>query len=408
MTIAPIPETVEFAHAPGDRKRILVCVPRYLPGYKSGGPIRAIANMVANLSANFDFFVVTRDRDATDTETYPGITPNRWHRVDSAHVLYCSEITPAILRRAFNEAGPDLISLNSFQDTFTRIMVRLRRAGAFGKTPMLLAPRGEFSPGATKIKPVKKFFYRHATKLLGFHEQLHWQASAEREKEDILRMTPARRLNPEAVHVACEMSDAVASALPHPTKEPGSVKLAFIARISEMKNLHFLLESLQQVRGRIELNLYGPIAEKDAAYWGKCKEHVAKLPSEIIAAYHGSLDHSAVPQTLHDHHFFVLPTKGENFCHAVVESLVNGTPVVLSDQTPWMGLDEAVAGFNLPVSDTRPWTAAIQQCVDMDQLTYERYLDGARKYSRRFSVEEAVRQHLTMFNGILNATAAQR
>ena len=73
-----------------ERKRVLVCAASYLPGYKSGGPIRSIANMVAHLSSYFDFYVVTKDRDATDTESYPGVTPNRWYRVGNARVLYCS------------------------------------------------------------------------------------------------------------------------------------------------------------------------------------------------------------------------------------------------------------------------------------------------------------------------------
>jgi glycosyltransferase involved in cell wall biosynthesis len=406
--IVPLREDIESRDDGGERKRVLVCVPRYLPGYKSGGPIRAIANMVANLSAYLDFYVVTRDRDATDAETYSGITPDRWYRVGDACVLYCSSVRPSILRRAFDDVKPDLISLNSFQDTFTRTMVLLRWKGAFGDTPMLLAPRGEFSPGARKIKPAKKLLYRQATRLLGIHERLHWQASAPREKEDILRARPAWRLGPESVHVAFEMSDAVASALPHPAKRPGEVRLAFIARMSEMKNLHFLLEILPEVRGRVELNLFGPVADNDADYWNRCKQLLAKLPGHIRAGYYGSLDHSAVPQVLHDHHFFVLPTRGENFCHAAVESFVNGTPAILSDQTPWVGLHEVHAGFDIPLSDRRRWIAVLQECVNMDQLAYAIYLNGTKEYSQRYSVEEAVRQHLAMFTGIVGAVDTNR
>jgi glycosyltransferase involved in cell wall biosynthesis len=402
LLIEPLTGTVAPDKSIEGRKRVLVCAPHYLPGYKCGGPIRSIANMVKGLGSYFDFFLVTRDRDATDTETYPGLTPNQWYRVGNARVLYCSSIRPAVLHRAFREVRPDVISLNSFQDTLTRMAVVLRRWGAFGSTPILLAPRGEFSVEAMKIKKTKKVVYRHAAKHLGLYDDLLWKVSTPREKPDLLRAAPARRLTPDSIHVAYEISDAIASTAPHVEKESGSVKLAFIARISEMKNLHFLIELLQELQGEVQLNLFGPVAESDEAYWGRCTTLLAQLPANVKVEYRGSLDHSVVPQVLHDHHFFVLPTRGENFCHAAVESFVHGTPVILSDATPWTNLCEMHAGFDISLSDRRGWVTAIQSCVDMDPATYSVYLNGAREYGRRFSIEEATRQHLVMFEAALN------
>jgi glycosyltransferase involved in cell wall biosynthesis len=330
------------------------------------------------------------------------VTPERWYRVGSARVMYCSSIEPGILRRAFREVRPDIISLNSFQDQFTRVMMVLRRCGVFGNTPVLVAPRGEFSPEAMKIKGTKKVLYRYSAKLLRLYENVLWQVSTPREKPDLLRAAPTRRLGPDSIHVACEMSDAIASTAPHVVKESGSVKLAFIARMSEMKNLHFLLEILREIRGNVQLNLFGPVAGKDLSYWEMCKALLAQLPANINVDYQGSIDHAFVPQVLHDHHFFVLPTRGENFCHAAVEAFVNGTPVVLSDATPWTNLNEARAGFDISLQDQIGWASAVQECVDMDQQTYTTYLSGAREYGRRFSVEEAVGQHLAMFGAALN------
>lgn len=387
------------------RKRVMVCVPRYLPGYKSGGPVRAISNMIANLSPLFEFFVVTRDRDATDALPFPGITPGRWHSVGEAQVLYCTSITSAVLRRAFHEVRPDIIHLNSFQDKPTRLMVRLRRLGAFRGIPMLLAPRGEFSPGAMRIKPVKKFIYRNVSRLLGLYDGLHWQVSAPPEGRDLLRAAPAHRLSPDCVHVSHEIFDGEVSAAPHPPKEAGEVKFAFISRISEMKNLHFLLDVLGDVAGNVTLNLFGPIADKDTPYWELCQAAMRKLPDNIRAQYFGSLDHSAVPQTLRDHHFFVLPTKGENYCHAAVESIINGTPVILSDATPWVKLAEVHAGFDIPLTSRQEWIDALQQCVDMSQQMYSAFLEGTQEYGKRFSIEEAKQEHIAMFQAALGQVA---
>jgi glycosyltransferase involved in cell wall biosynthesis len=384
-----------------ERKRVLVCVGRYLPGYRSGGPVRSIANLVAYLSGHYDFYIVTRDRDATDTKPYHDIAHDQWCEVGNAHVLYCSSIGPSILLRAFRHTRPDVIYLNSFQDTFTRIMVVLHRVGALGKTPMLIAPRGEFSPGAMKFKWPKKVLYRQIAKILGLHDKLLWHAVTSREKADILKARPGRLLDSGCVCVASNISEAIVLQALHVEKVAGSVKLVYLGRMSPIKNLLFLLEIMRELQGDVLLNLYGAVEEKDVAYWEKCRAAQANLPDNIKVEYRGTVEHAAVSQVLHDHHFFVLPTLGDNYCHAAVESFINGTPVVLSDETPWLHLSEMHAGFDISLKDRDGWVAALQMCIDMDQLVYAAYLNGAREYSRRFAVEELVRQNVVMFEAAM-------
>jgi glycosyltransferase involved in cell wall biosynthesis len=245
--------------------------------------------------------------------------------------------------------------------------------------------------------------------VLGLYENLLWHVTTPREGQELLQAAPARQIDPDSIHVAYNISDATASTpLLHAAKKSGTVKLAFISRLSEKKNLHLLLEILREIRGEVQFNLFGPVAENDVVYWGRCKTLLAQLPTNIKVEYKGQIDHSVVPQVLHDHHFFVLPTRGENFCHAAVESFLNGTPVVLSDETPWTDLSAVQAGFDIPLNDRRGWVAALQTCVDMDQPSYAKYLSGAKEYGRRFSVEAAVQQHITMFEAALDRNSAQK
>ena len=58
--------------------RIIAFTGYYVPGYKGGGAIRTIANLVHQLGDEFCFRVVTMDRDLEDVEPYFGIVANSW------------------------------------------------------------------------------------------------------------------------------------------------------------------------------------------------------------------------------------------------------------------------------------------------------------------------------------------
>lgn len=53
---------------------------------------------------------------------------------------------------------------------------------------MVIAPRGEFSPGALGLKSLKKRVYLLVAKALGLYRGVVWQASSEHEEADILQL----------------------------------------------------------------------------------------------------------------------------------------------------------------------------------------------------------------------------
>jgi len=138
-----------------DKLHVIVVASTYLPGEKAGGPVRSISNLVDRLGDVVDFFVVTRDRDIDGKESYPGIVAGRSSKVGNAEVFYCGSEGFGSLLRACREVDADLLYLNSYHGRFTRRMLVLRRLGALGTIPVLLAPRGEFSEGALRIKRLK-------------------------------------------------------------------------------------------------------------------------------------------------------------------------------------------------------------------------------------------------------------
>ena len=61
-----------------EKPRILVFVLNYLPGYKSGGVLKTLANTVKWLADDYEFWIVTRDRDLGSAEPYPDVPVDQW------------------------------------------------------------------------------------------------------------------------------------------------------------------------------------------------------------------------------------------------------------------------------------------------------------------------------------------
>lgn len=369
---------------------ILTFTDSYLPGYKAGGPIRTIVNMVDSLAGHYWFKIITLDRDMGDKESYADIKINDWNEVGQALVYYSEPTNHTFnnIIKLAKETPHDVIYLNSFFSwDFTIKPLLLRKIGLIPKkTPIVLAPRGEFSTGALNLKLLKKKTFISIAKLLGIYNDLVWQASSQFEKDDITRVMGKQ----------CDVF--IAPDLPAPSKfdsspifkpkHPGSIKCIFLSRISPMKNLKGALGTLKRVKGQVELNIYGPIENID--YWKECQTIIYALPENITVNYKGLLDHGHVAQAFSENHLFLFPTLGENFGHVIIESLVAGCPVLISDQTPWRNLEQEGVGWDLPLNRPELFKEVLQDCIDMGNEEYIKMSQKAREFGIMRSNDEKV------------------
>jgi len=60
------------------KKKILIFIDWFLPGYKAGGPIRSVANLTAHLFSEFEFLIITRNNDYLEKSPYPNVKANQW------------------------------------------------------------------------------------------------------------------------------------------------------------------------------------------------------------------------------------------------------------------------------------------------------------------------------------------
>ena len=265
--------------------KVLILVRHFLPGYKSGGTLRSIVNMIEQMGDEIDFKIITSDRDFGDSESYTNIKVDKWNTIGKAKVFYASRSNQSVrnFAKIINSTQHDLLFLNSFFDpVFTLRTLIARWLNLIPKQPALLAPRGEFSEGALAIKGWKKKPYIIFTKSFGLYKDLFWQSSNEAEALTIQKSmgkTAEKIMSVPDFPPVYTISDDELQHRIRSTDEP--LKICFLSRISPMKNLDFALRVLSKVKIPVMFDIYGPI--EDMAYWRICET----LITEIAHPVHG-------------------------------------------------------------------------------------------------------------------------
>lgn len=397
-----IPHSVSKGTPSTSRQRrpvILTFVRCYLPGYKAGGPLRTISNMVEALGDDLDFRIVTSDRDATDTEPYPGIAHGEWKRVGKARVLYLSPRRKGLRQIADILCGTphDILYLNSFFDPdFTLKPLLARRLGLAPKTRCIIAPRGEFSQSALRLKAVKKNMFFFAAGMIGLYKNLEWHASSKYERADIRRV---QRRTARHIKIAINLSDMTTREPPAftPRHDGEPLRICFLSRISPMKNLHYAIDVLRKIQVPVQFDIYGPI--RDDAYWSYCKERIAQLPGSIQARYRGGLEHDKVASVIAGYDLFFLPSLGENYGHSILEALAAGTPVLIADTTPWRKLGDMGVGWDLPLDKPAAFVECIHTLARLKRLDLAEMKARASAFARRQKLSrKAVEENRRLFS----------
>lgn len=395
------------------KPRILILIGHYLPGHRSGGPLRSISNLVEVLGDEFDFRIITSDHDLGSDKPYSSVLADTWLPVGKAQVMYLSSKGRSLLTmfRLLRSLDYDVLYLNSlFARRFSMLPIMLQKLRLIPRRPTLLAPRGEFSEGALTLKPKRKALYLKISTSLGLYRDIVWHASSQYEAEDIRHALPLSDqttlivANPLSIEANAHSSrdftkilvasgtPGVVQSLPDGgcfrSKIPGQLDVAFLSRVARMKNLDAALLYLCDLSGQVRFDIYGPI--EDIAYWEHCRRLIAQLPANVKVTYCGEVQHEAVVDTLSGYHLLLLPTLGENFGHVIHEALSAGCPVLISDRTPWRDLETLGVGWDLPLEEPQRFRAVLQRCVDMDAETHRALSQRAQQYGTQCGTDPAV------------------
>lgn len=362
-------------------KKVLIFTRRYLPGYKAGGPIRSVSNLITHLGDYFKFNVVTSDRDSFEEKPYSEVLINEWMTVGKANVFYTSTQKRNIKSyiNIIDETKCDIIYLNSFYDVkFSLLPLLAAKFFIRRKVEIVLAPRGEFSEGALNLKSIKKRAYIGISRFLKLHRNIRWHASSQYEKADIRSVM---NIDEKLIVVAPNISFNDQEKNYVSPDYDGTLKVVFVSRISRIKNLDFALKVLSCIDKKIEFNIYGLVCDEE--YWEECKSLINNMPPNIKVSYHGTISHDEVKLKIAENHLFFLPTKGENFGHVIAEAFSTGTPVLISTATLWRNLEESNVGWDLDLDQPEFFKDKIRIYYNMlesnQQMSKEHILDWIGK-----------------------------
>jgi glycosyltransferase involved in cell wall biosynthesis len=369
-------------------KRILIFTDSFLPGFKGGGPITSISNLVNLLNNSFDMLICTRDRDFGDTKPYKDIEKNKITKYKEYKVIYLSTMDKQNISKVMENFNPDLIYLNSFFSKTTQTVMFLNKFDF--KKKIIVAPRGELQQNALNIKKTKKLLYLFIYKLFGLYKNIHFHSTDTIETKRIKDMFQIDNVT--------ELQNAVKIyKLSSIIKKENELKLIFVSRVSRKKNLHYTLELLFSIKHNISFDIYGP--KEDMGYWEECQNIIYRLPCNIKVSYKGNLSQNQIVDKMREYHAFLFPTLSENFGHVIVEAMQAGLVPIISDHTPWRNLEKIGAGWDLPLDDKKAYIEAINKLYFMSNEEYTKKSLATIKYiASKLDVKKLAKDYTNLFN----------
>ena len=363
-----------------DKKKILIFIDWFLPGYKAGGPIQSVNNMISHLSGEFQFYVVTSNKDLGEEKPYTNLLFNHWIDNGSYSVIYLDEAhqNKKMYKKICSETNFHAIYFNSFFSTkFSLLPQWVFRSLEIKK---VLAPRGMLGAGALAIKPLKKNLFLRLFKGLGFHKKIVWHATSELEENEIIKQFGKGLDIKIAPNLSSKMAPFVERA-----KEVHHLKVFFLSRIAFKKGLLQALDFLKgvDVEMKIEFSIIGPVDEQE--YWEKCQKIIKIMPAHIRVNYLGAIPNFQLANILKEQHVLLLPTMHENFGHVIMESWQNGCPVIISDQTPWRNLEEQQIGSDIPLAKSSEFVEMLNTFSLMEEKTFNLWSRSSYNYAKVFT-----------------------
>lgn len=355
--------------------RVAVFYSGYLPGEKYGGPVSSIYNLTELLGDDVEFFIICTNHDLNEKTPYDNIRKG-WNRVGKAKVIYLSdsEYGKNAFFKILNHINPDLIyasSLFSAKQTYPLLSISKKK-----NLPLLLAPRGELNDNALSIKSQKKRAYLLLLKLFRKFSATYFQATSEEEFKNIIHYLGIKKqkviILPNVPSLPVH-KDKI-------EKKAGFLKLCFVGRIVENKNLLIAIKAVIAAKSNVEFDIFGPVENKE--YWKQCMGLIKSAPPNVKITYKGALSPEKMRMTYSYYDCLISPTRFENYGQSIVEAMLHDVPVIISKgTTPWDDISDSHVGYIVPLNDVAEYTNCIENIAQMTESQYKELVVKLRDFT---------------------------
>ncbi len=298
----------------------------FYPFSDAGGPIRSIEQILGVLGQKSSIKLITSANNHQGNKLPVNTKVNHFinEPISDTSIYYSSNSLIGVLKLA------QLYLKNRHQTFYINGMFipRLSLLPALICKNVIISPRGMLINQTLGSKSTFKKIYLFIYKL-AVSKNAVWHATDAAEVLDI------KRFFGEHANVKLITNIPVKPLEINPTrqKQAESLNLVYFGLIVQKKGLFTLIQTLKSLNLPISLDIYGSI--KDQSYWEKCLLEINNNQSISTFNYLGHADPSESQSILAKYDALVLLTKGENFGHSIYEALSVGTPVIITNKTPW-------------------------------------------------------------------------
>lgn len=381
-----------------NKTRILAVVSAYPPISELGGPAVSVSNIAELL----------HDRAAVEVLT---LVPRRLRGTYGAlarrttsgprRVWFSSSVSGYLyeLFKGLRRHRSETLYLNGlFSPLFGLLPSVLAIFMTNRSGRLIVAPRGELQKGALANSGTRKTVAIQLLRILyrAMRCSVTYHASSREEAKDISNFFPNMDIRIATNLPSMAIINRRVQASPRVARRNPRTTVLFLSRLDSKKNLHGLLKAFALIDRSVRLVVAGD--ESDRGYASRCKTLADGLPGEIEVEFLGHSSREDVPRLLNLADVVAIPTFGENFGHALWETLSSGRPLLTGEEVIWKELEASNAGWNVDPHNTDGIASALRQAIEATPEELWIMQLAARAYAEEFvRHSEAKREHLELF-----------
>ena len=203
--------------------------------------------------------------------------------------------------------------------------------------PLLVSTHGSLEPWAMEHKKIKKkiAFQLYQKFLLNRASYIH--TTSESEKLAVQKLLPKSNIKVIALGTSVIKKELVSKC--------DSKNAIFLSRIHKKKGLDILIDAWANAsHDGWKMIIVGP---GEDSYYNIVKQRIKIHGLEDDIQLVGELYGHDKQKALFNSSLFILPSYSENFGLVISEALMSGLPVITTNKTPWLNLQEIGCGWTI-------------------------------------------------------------